>query len=254
MSDSDGYNELSSANLIKNIIGDLFSYNTIKRKRILQYYFFEDAALSSPIMSTIGVNNIQYIYTVWQTLNRIEPKITNIVFNGQTAVIHLIHNISPTILPSFAKLEVPAITTLHFKETEYDSGLLKIYRQEDSWTLEGIIQSIPLLSFWYTYVLRVVMGKLLSTTGDILDSAASHAQKMSMRSREIQQFGHEVAIENMERLDEYRSDLKDRYLEGLRNWGDCYLEPTYPSDDYRLAPIRKERGEMTEDQIYFLDG
>lgn len=35
------------------------------------------------------------------------------------------------------KLSIPAITTLHFRETEYESGLLKIYKQEDSWTLEG---------------------------------------------------------------------------------------------------------------------
>ena len=42
-----------------DIVEDLFSYNTIKRKRILEYYFFENASLSSPIMSTEGVLNIQ---------------------------------------------------------------------------------------------------------------------------------------------------------------------------------------------------
>lgn len=46
-------------------------------------------------------------------------------------------NISPSVLPSFIQIQVPAITTLHFKETDPDSGLLKIYRQDDSWTLEG---------------------------------------------------------------------------------------------------------------------
>jgi hypothetical protein len=59
-----------------------------------------------------------------------------------TAVVHLTQNISPCIFPSFINLQVPAITTLHFKETDQDSGLLKIYRQEDSWTLEGIVQYI----------------------------------------------------------------------------------------------------------------
>lgn len=49
----------------------------------------------------------------------------------------MIQNLSPRILPSFLCLRVPAITTLHFKETEQDSELLKIYKQEDSWTLEG---------------------------------------------------------------------------------------------------------------------
>lgn len=64
----------------------------------------------------------------------------NIVNNihSHTAVIHLTQNISPSMLPSFFRVQVPAITTLHFKETDQDSGLLKIYRQDDSWTLEGI--------------------------------------------------------------------------------------------------------------------
>lgn len=44
---------------IIDIVEDLFSYNTVKRKRILEYYFFEQASLSSPIMSTEGVMNIQ---------------------------------------------------------------------------------------------------------------------------------------------------------------------------------------------------
>jgi hypothetical protein len=35
-------------------------------------------------------------------------------------------------------MKVPAMITLHFKETEADSGLLKIYKEEDSWTLEGL--------------------------------------------------------------------------------------------------------------------
>ncbi|KAI8334090.1 hypothetical protein EDC96DRAFT_17532 [Choanephora cucurbitarum] len=165
-------------------------------------------------MSTEGVDNIQHVYTVWQTLNRKQPSINNIVFDGTTAVIHLTHHLSPTILPSFVELEVPAITTLRFKEC--DSGLLKIYRQEDSWTLEGLLQSVPLVSYWYNHILRMVMGKILSAAGDIVDSAISHAQKMSMQGREIQQFGQALAIENMERLEEYRADLETHYLEGLK--------------------------------------
>lgn len=55
----------------------------------------------------------------------------------RTAVVHLTQNLSPSIFPAFVHLQVPSITTLHFRETEQDSGLLKIYRQEDSWTLEG---------------------------------------------------------------------------------------------------------------------
>ncbi|KAI8373880.1 hypothetical protein BD560DRAFT_393848 [Blakeslea trispora] len=216
MSTSDFCNESSSSNLMTSLIQDLFSYNTIKRKRVFEYYFFSNATLTSPVMSTEGVDNIQHVYTVWQTLNRKPPSIDNIVFDGTTAVIHLTHHLSPTVLPSFIQLQVPAITTLRFRETECDSGLLKIYRQEDSWTLEGLLQSVPLVSYWYDHILRMLMGKILSAAGDIVDSAISHAQKMSMQGREIQQFGQELAIENMERLEEYRVDLETHYLEGLK--------------------------------------
>ncbi|ORX50121.1 hypothetical protein DM01DRAFT_1308387 [Hesseltinella vesiculosa] len=175
-------------------------------------------------MSTEGVLNIQYVYTVWQALNREEPKITNIVFDGNTAVVHMIQTLSPRIFPSFVRLHVPSITTLHFRETEQDSGLLKIYRQEDSWTLEGLIQSVPLISFWYNHVLRVMMGKLVTTTGDLLDAAIQHAHKMSLRGREIQRLGRDLAIENMEKLEEYRSNLHENYLEGIRGWRENYIE------------------------------
>lgn len=141
------------------------------------------------------------MYTVWQALNRKEPTITNIVFDGHTAVIHLIHNLTPRLFPSFIQLQVPAITTLYFRETECDSGLLKIYRQEDSWTLEGLIQSVPLVSFWYNHVLRVVMGKLLTTTGDIINSAIQQAQKIS-----IQQKNQHIKHWQKQEIDNYCSD------------------------------------------------
>ncbi|ORE14940.1 hypothetical protein BCV71DRAFT_267017 [Rhizopus microsporus] len=247
MSVSEYHHEISSSHLIKSIIEDLFSYNMIRRKRVLEYYFFQDSTYTSPLLTAENVNNIQYIYTVWQILNRTEPTITNIVFDGQTAVIHLIHNLSPTILPRWVTLQVPAITTLYFRETECDSGLLKIYRQEDS-----LVQSVPLISFWYNNVLRVVMGKIMTTTGDILDSALTHAQKMTFRSKEIQRLGHEIAIENMEKLEEYQADLKDNYIEGLRAWKEYYIEPlTYNEDEYVFAPIRESgRGLSLQDQIY----
>lgn len=225
MSDIGSDAQISPSALIKNIVEDLFSYNTIKRRRILEYYFFEDASLSSPIMSTNGVMNIQYVYTVWQAMNRREPKINNIVFDGHTAVIHLTQNISPCIFPSFIHFQVPAITTLHFRETDQDSGLLKIYQQEDSWTLEGLLQSVPLISFWYDHVLRLIMGKIVTTTGDLLDAAIQQAEKMTQRGHEIQRIGRDLAIENMEKLDEYKSDLHDNYLKGIKNWRDsCSLD------------------------------
>ncbi|KAG1456972.1 hypothetical protein G6F46_007471 [Rhizopus delemar] len=249
MSVSEFQQEISSTNLIRSIVEDLFSYDMIRRKRILEYYFFQDSTYTSPIMSAEGVNNIQYVYTVWQTLNRTEPTITNIVFDGQTAVIHLTHNLSPSVLPKFMSLQIPAITTLYFRETECDSGLLKIYRQDDSWTLEGLVQSVPLISFWYNNVLRVVMGKLMTTTGDILDSALTHAQKITLRSKEIQRLGHEMAIE---RLEGYRSD---DCMEGLKALRECYTEPDfYNEDDYMITPIRETgRGLSLQDHAYSID-
>ncbi|KAG0171923.1 hypothetical protein DFQ28_000788 [Apophysomyces sp. BC1034] len=216
--------DASSTALITSIIEDLFSYSTIRRRRILEYYFFPDAVLTSPVMSTEGVLNIQYVYTVWQALNRQEPTITNIVFDGRTAVVHLTQHLSPCIFPRFVRLQVPAITTLHFRETERDSGLLKIYKQEDSWTVEGLIQSVPLVSFWYNHVLRVVMGKLVTTTGDLLDAAFTHARRMSLRGREIQRVGRDMAVENMERLEKYRTSLHENYIDGVRGREECYIQ------------------------------
>ncbi|KAI7874045.1 hypothetical protein K492DRAFT_169684 [Lichtheimia hyalospora FSU 10163] len=172
------------------------------------------------------------VYTLCQAFNRQSPTIENIVFDRQTAVVRLTHHLSPCILPSFLKLRIPVVTTLHFRETEPDSGLLKIYHQEDSWTLEGILQSLPLISFWYTNIFRVVMGLLMTTLGDLLDSALGHAHKMSARGREIHRQSYDLT---RERLDEYRVNLHENYLDRIRHWRQEYthddsLEPyIYPN-------------------------
>ncbi|RCH83268.1 hypothetical protein CU097_003187 [Rhizopus azygosporus] len=192
MSDIGDDTQVSSLVLIKNLVEDLFSYNTIKRKRVLEYYFFQDATLTSPLMCTEGVLNIQYVYTIWQTMNRKEPVINNIVFDGHTAVIHLTQTISPCIFPSFIQIQIPSVTILKFRETEQDSGLLKVYHQEDTWTLEGLLQSVPLISFWYDHVVRLMMGKLVTATGDLLDAAIQQAEKMTARGQQIQRIGQRV--------------------------------------------------------------
>ncbi|CDS07117.1 hypothetical protein LRAMOSA09640 [Lichtheimia ramosa] len=163
------------------------------------------------------------------SLNRQSPTIENIVFDRRTAVVHLVQNVSPCVLPSFLRLRIPVVTTLHFRETEPDSGLLKIYRQEDSWTLEGLLQALPLISFWYTRIFRVLMGLLLTTLGDLLDAALGHAHKMSARGREIQRQSRDLA---MEKLEEYRVNLHENYLNRIRSWRqrhDFFEEPNlYP--------------------------
>jgi hypothetical protein len=66
----------------------------------------------------------------------------------------------------------------------------------------GLISSVPLISFWYDNVVRVVMGKLLTTAGDVLHSAVIQAQKMSLHGREIQRLGQQIAHE---KLNEYKA-------------------------------------------------
>lgn len=90
------------------------------------------------------------------------------------------------------------------------------------------------------------MGKLVTATGDLLDAALRHAHEMSMRGREIQRRSRDLAIENMEKLEEYRASLQENYLEGVRGWReDC--EPFDDDDigdeidDFRYQPIKESR-------------
>ncbi|KAI9012680.1 hypothetical protein CLU79DRAFT_709028 [Phycomyces nitens] len=173
-------------------------------------------------MKTQGLDNIRHVYTVWQLFNRAPPTINNIVFDGRTAVVHMTQHISPIFLPGFVGLSIPCITTLYFRETEQESGLLKIYKQEDSWTVEGLIQSLPLVSFWYSRILRVLVGKLVTTAGDLIDASMTHARKMSRRGKEIERIGNDVALDHMERLEEYRASLEANYVQGVRGWRECF--------------------------------
>jgi hypothetical protein len=66
------------------------------------------------------------------------------------------------------------------------------------------------------------MGKLVTTTGDLLDAAFQHAQKMSLRGKDIQRLGRQLALENIEKLDGYRANLHENYLEGIREWRENY--------------------------------
>jgi hypothetical protein len=40
---------------------------------------------------------------------------------------------------------------------------------KDSWTLEGLIQSVPLIDWWYEKIVRVV-GRLITGTGSLIAS------------------------------------------------------------------------------------
>jgi hypothetical protein len=69
------------------------------------------------------------------------------------------------------------------------------------------------------------MGKIVTTTGDLLDAALQQAEKMTERGQKIQRIGRDLAIENMEKLDEYKSDLHENYLKGIKNWREsCIMD------------------------------
>ncbi|RUS29618.1 hypothetical protein BC938DRAFT_480442, partial [Jimgerdemannia flammicorona] len=78
-----------------------------------------------------------------------------------------------------------------------------------------LIQSVPLISFWYDKIVRVVMGKLITSTGDFLYSAVEAADKMTAKGREIHQLGVEIASDNINRLHEYRENLQVNFNTGV---------------------------------------
>lgn len=45
----------------------------------------------------------------------------------------------------------------------------------------GLLQAVPLISFWYEHVVRVMMGKAISSTGEIIHSAVETAHLLSVR-------------------------------------------------------------------------
>ncbi|KAF7721831.1 hypothetical protein EC973_004094 [Apophysomyces ossiformis] len=92
------------------------------------------------------------------------------------------------------------MVTLQFTETHLHSGLLKVSHHEENWTVEGLIQTIPIVRYWYDHVLRTVMGKALSTTGEVIYTAAATAEVLVSRNQEIENARKQLAHENAKRL------------------------------------------------------
>ncbi|CAO3614897.1 unnamed protein product [Mucor hiemalis] len=168
------------------VVTDLFSYDDVKRKRILDHYYLPNSTFISPILRTSGVHNIKHTLLVWKALNKEPPTINNICFNGKTCVVFLTQTLCPRMFP-WLKIALPVTVVLEFKETDKDSGLLKIKTHEEHWTIEGILKAIPFVSFWYDHVVRTMIGKILSATGEAVYTATETASLLVLRSKEIEE-------------------------------------------------------------------
>ncbi|KAF9176822.1 hypothetical protein BGZ49_005925, partial [Haplosporangium sp. Z 27] len=107
---------------------------------------------------------------------------------GHTAIISLVQNLRPRVFP-LLHLEVPATTTLHFRDTPYGP---MIYSHQDSWTLEGIVQSMPLLGWWYDHVARNVLGAVLTSAGGFLHTANQTTGYLQFRAEEVQKMSTDI--------------------------------------------------------------
>ncbi|ORY93220.1 hypothetical protein BCR43DRAFT_526815 [Syncephalastrum racemosum] len=165
--------------LMTRVVNDLFSFNDTQQQRILQHYYFSEAVFSSPLLTTSGTYNIRHILLLWRTLNKYPPRVDNVCFDGETCVVFLTQRLCPRAVP-LVQLELPVVVTLRFRETDLDSGLLKIAEHNESWTLEGLIQSVPFLGFWYDHVVRVLMGRVLSTSGAMIHTAVDRTSQQDL--------------------------------------------------------------------------
>ncbi|SAM05647.1 hypothetical protein [Absidia glauca] len=181
--------------LINNVVSNIFSFDDARRQKMLEVYYFQEAVFISPLLCVRGNYNIKNVFLLWKTLNRTEPQINNVCFDGQTCVVYMTQILRPRLFP-WVSLKVPVITTLSFRETDFDSGLWKIYHHEETWTIEGLLESIPLLSRWYDYVLRTMAGRLLVYSGQMLHSANETAQLLNERDLEIEEATKRLAQEN----------------------------------------------------------
>lgn len=135
------------------------------------------------------------IFLLWKTLNKQEPTVDNICFDGETCVIYLTQHLKPRFFPCLS-INIPVIVTLYFRETDIDSGLWKVYLHEETWTVEGLIQSIPLLGYWYHNTIKQLSGKLMVYSGKMLHSANETALILNTRNQEIDYETKKLAQEN----------------------------------------------------------
>ncbi|CAG8548103.1 3444_t:CDS:2 [Dentiscutata erythropus] len=170
---------------LTEIVNDLLSYDENCYKRVLELYFLDDAKLSHPLLNVEGTHNIRKVFRV-----------------GTTAVIQVMQHLNPRVLP-FIDIKVPSVTILRFKKC--DDGLLYIEKQEDNWTLEGLIKSVPLVNWWYDCVVRVVVGDLVARAGSFLATANQATSNLADKASQIRDNSSSAIAQGQNTAKEYFS-------------------------------------------------
>ncbi|CAG8811155.1 27117_t:CDS:2, partial [Racocetra persica] len=196
-----------AADTLTEIIQDLFSYDEDRYKHVLETYFIENAKLSHPLLNVEGTHNIRKVFRVWTSLNCLPPEVSDVpIFDGHTAVIRVTQHLSPRVFP-FVDFKIPSVTILKFCKND-DDGLLYIEKQEDNWTLEGLIQSVPLINWWYDCVVRVVVGDLVARAGSFLATANQATSHLAVKANEIRDNGHSAIAQGQNTAKEYLNPIQ----------------------------------------------
>ncbi|KAG0370762.1 hypothetical protein BGZ54_004263 [Gamsiella multidivaricata] len=212
----------------------LTSYDEEMHKEILEDFFTDDAKYVHPALTVEGRYNIRKVFRVWTSLNKDEPEVTNIVFDGHTAIISLVQNLRPRVFP-LLHLQVPATTTLHFRDTPH--GLM-IYSHQDSWTLEGIVQSMPLLGWWYDHVVRNVLGSVLTSAGGFLHTANQTSGYLQFRAEEVQKLSTEI-------IEKSSAEIQQRSKE-MTAKAQLMVDQAKDTVERRVATAREEVEKMKQ--------
>ncbi|KAG0367816.1 MAG: hypothetical protein J3R72DRAFT_448350 [Linnemannia gamsii] len=184
----------------------LTSYDEEMHKEILEDFFTDDAKYVHPALTVEGRYNIRKVFRVWTSLNKDEPEVTNIVFDGHTAIVSLVQNLRPRVFP-LLHLQVPATTTLLFKDTP--EGPM-IYSHQDSWSLEGIVQSMPLLGWWYDHIARNVLGAVMTSAGGFLHTANQTTGYLQFRAEEVQKMSTEIIEKSSAEIQQRSQEMTAR--------------------------------------------
>src|ERR1043166_1924439 len=121
-------------------------------------------------------------------------------FSGFTAVVRVKQHLRPRIFP-FLHFSVPSVTVLRFREN--DDGLFYIYKQEDNWTLEGLVRSVPLINWWYENVVCEMVGSMATNMGSFLASANKGHTQLTIAANHIQQHSGDIMKQGQSRAYKY---------------------------------------------------